>query len=195
MGSDPAPFFANLFLYHYESSWIKSIKKTNPILARKFGNTFRYIDDLLAANDGNSFESFYRDIYPSELELGKENSTNSETNFLDLNISIKDGIFTTKLYDKRDNFDFDIVRLPHRSSNIPSKMFYASIAAECLRICRATSSLDLALLSVTSLLTRMSQQGAVRTKMKMYITRTLKKHKINDKFNTSNEILTTKFFS
>lgn len=29
MGSDPAPFFANLFLYHYESLWLKSIKKSN----------------------------------------------------------------------------------------------------------------------------------------------------------------------
>ena len=24
MGSDPAPFMANLFLYHYESTWIKN---------------------------------------------------------------------------------------------------------------------------------------------------------------------------
>ena len=34
MGSDPSPFFANHFLYHYESSWLKSIKKTNNTLAR-----------------------------------------------------------------------------------------------------------------------------------------------------------------
>ena len=66
MGSDPAPCFANLFLYYYESSWIKSIKKTDNILARKFGNVFRYIDDLLAINDGHSFEAFFRDIYPDE---------------------------------------------------------------------------------------------------------------------------------
>ena len=55
MGSDPAPFFANLFLYHYESSWRKKIQKSNNTLARKFGNVFRYIDDLLALNDGQSF--------------------------------------------------------------------------------------------------------------------------------------------
>ena len=181
--------------YYYESSWIKSIKKTNPILARKFGNTFRYIDDLLTANDGNSFESFYRDIYPVELELGKENSTYTETNFLDLNIYITNGVFATKLYDKRDYFDFDIVRLPHRSSNIPCKMFYASIAAECLRICRATSALDSALSSVTSLLTRMTQQGAHSTTMKTYIKRTLQKHKIYNKFKTTNEILVNRLFS
>ena len=64
MGSDPAPFFANLFLYFYESSWLKSIKKTNNTLARKFGKVFRYIDDLLALNDGLSFEAFHHEVYP-----------------------------------------------------------------------------------------------------------------------------------
>ena len=48
MGSDPAPAFANVFLFHYESSWLNSVKKTNNILARKFGQVYRYIDDLLA---------------------------------------------------------------------------------------------------------------------------------------------------
>ena len=28
MGSNPAPFFANLFLFFYESTWLKSIKNT-----------------------------------------------------------------------------------------------------------------------------------------------------------------------
>ena len=45
MGSDPAPFFANLFLF-YESRWLKSIKNTNSGVARKFGIVFRFIDDL-----------------------------------------------------------------------------------------------------------------------------------------------------
>ena len=92
MGSDPAPFFANLFLYHYESSWLKGIKKTNNSVARKFGNVFRYIDDLLALNDGLSFESYYREIYPEELQLTKENITNDETNFLDFNIKINNRV-------------------------------------------------------------------------------------------------------
>ena len=45
MGSDPAPFFANLFLFFYESRWLKSIKNSNYGVARKFGNIFRFIDD------------------------------------------------------------------------------------------------------------------------------------------------------
>ena len=35
MGSDPAPFFANLFLYFYESKWMNELKKNDLIKARK----------------------------------------------------------------------------------------------------------------------------------------------------------------
>ena len=72
MGSDPAPFFANLFLLFYESRRLKSIKNTNYGAARKFGNTFRFIDDLIAINNGNEFENHYNEIYPSKLILKKE---------------------------------------------------------------------------------------------------------------------------
>ena len=44
MGSDPAPFMANLFLYHFESKWVKNLKKENLQKARRFSNTFRFID-------------------------------------------------------------------------------------------------------------------------------------------------------
>ena len=69
MGSDPAPFFANLFLYRYESRWLNKMKKQNNVLARKFGRVFRFIDDLLAVNDGDEFEKYHSEIYPPELEL------------------------------------------------------------------------------------------------------------------------------
>ena len=110
MGSDPAPTFVNIFLFYYESSWLKSIKKDDNILARKFGQVFRYIDDLVALNDGQAFEMCHNQIYPAELELYKENDNNHCTNFLDLNIVIHNGFFTTKLFDKRDSFGFNITR-------------------------------------------------------------------------------------
>lgn len=108
----------------------------------------------------NSFEAFHRGIYPIELHLNKENTYNLSTNFLDLNIEINNGVFTTKIFDKRDHFGFHITRLPYKDSNIPYKMFYSSITAECLRICRATTSSTQAVSSLNTLLDRMIKQGA-----------------------------------
>ena len=102
MGSDSAPFFANLFLYFYESKWMNELKKNDLIKARKICNIFRFIDDLNSINDGGEFESNYSNIYPEELQLGKENTDKHEASFLDLNIKIKDRKFHFGLFDKRD---------------------------------------------------------------------------------------------
>ena len=195
MGSDPAPAFANLFLYHYESNWLKEIKKTNFVLARKFGQVFRYIDDLLALNDGKSFENFFEDIYPEELQLNKENVDDRNTNFLDLHISIENGVFTTKLFDKRDHFGFNITRLPFRDSNIPNRMFYSSIAAESLRIFRASSTSNNAVQSIKTLAARMVSQGAKVKPMKQCVGKMINRHKINLKYGTVGDNLVRQIFS
>ena len=100
MGSDPAPFFANLFLFFYESRWLKSI---NYGVARKFGKFFRFIDDLIETNGGNEFEKHYNEIYPSEIILKKENTPHTKTTFLDLHLCINEGQIQTSLYDKRNS--------------------------------------------------------------------------------------------
>ena len=79
LGSDPAPYFANLFLAHKEAE-----------IPFGFRNT----------------------IYPTELELKKENNSNYCASFLDIYIYIENGEFHTRLYDKQDNFGFDNVRMP-----------------------------------------------------------------------------------
>ena len=78
------------------------------VKARHFHSTKRFIDDLCAINDGNLFQSVHGEIYPEELELKIEHS-GSHASFLNLDISIKDGIFIYKLFDKHDAFPFSIV--------------------------------------------------------------------------------------
>ena len=90
MGSDPAPFFANLFLFYYESEWLRNIKKTDQCRARKFGNIFRFIDDLVAINDGLEFSKSYSEMYPTGLELKRENANTNYASFLDLDINVID---------------------------------------------------------------------------------------------------------
>ena len=45
-------------------------------------------------------EKYHKDIYPTELELKKENNSNSCASYLDMYIYIKNGEFHTKLFDK-----------------------------------------------------------------------------------------------
>ena len=160
MGSDPAPFFANLFLYYYESKWLQSLKTDDYQMARRFGNVFRYIDDLLAINDNGEFERNYKNIYPPELALKKENVNNDSASFLDFQLSIVNRNISTQLFDKRNSYTFKIVRLPYKSSTLPSKMFFSTISAEVLRIGRATSNLPTFIETAKSLMTRMKRQGA-----------------------------------
>ena len=139
MASDPAPFFENLFLAHKEADWVKAQHKLRTINVRKINNSFHFIDDLLLLNDDSTFLKHYKDIYPTELELKKENNSNSCYSFLDIYFYIENEEFHTKLFDKRDNFGFSIVKMPFYCPNVPSKLFYGSTRAELLRIFRATS--------------------------------------------------------
>ena len=51
-------------------------------------------------------------FYPTELQLNKANSSDTEAPFLDLNLSITNGIVSSKIYDKGDYFNFEIVNFP-----------------------------------------------------------------------------------
>ena len=95
MGSHPAQFFVNLFLYYYENKWINKIKKTDIGRPRRFGNVFRFIGDMTALNDCGDFERNFHEIYSSELELKKKNLGYLEGEFLDLMITIKDKKLST----------------------------------------------------------------------------------------------------
>ena len=105
-------------------------RELGAVNVRKINNSFRFIDDLLSLNDDSTFEKHYKHIYLTELELKKESNNNSCASFLDMYIYIENGEFHTKLFDKLDNFGFNIVRVPFYCSNIPSKMFCGRIGVE-----------------------------------------------------------------
>ena len=70
-----------------------------------FNSTSRYLDDLLNI-DITYFEQMLIQIYPTELQLNKANSSDTEAPYLDLNLSITNGMVSSKIYDKRDDFNF-----------------------------------------------------------------------------------------
>ena len=57
-------------------------------------------------------------IYPPELQVNKTTS-DTEAAFLDLHLSISNDIVSTKIYDKRDDFDFEMVIFPFLNGDVP----------------------------------------------------------------------------
>ena len=72
-------------------------------------------------------------IYPTELQLNRANSSDTEAPFLDLNLCISNGTVSTKIYDKRDDFDFDIVNFPFLDGDVPRRTSYGVCISQLIR--------------------------------------------------------------
>ena len=87
----------------------------------------------------------------------------------------------TSLYDKRTSYNFNVVRFPYKSSNIPSIMFRATIRAEILRISRATSSVVQFIKTSKVFLHRMLRQRADRLGVKKLLVKMINRHALQFK--------------
>ena len=76
-----------------------------------FNTISRYLDDILNINNVY-FDNMVSQIYLSELQLNKANASDTKAACLDLHLSISNDVVSTKIYDKRDDFDFEIVNFP-----------------------------------------------------------------------------------
>ena len=94
----------------------------------------RYLDDLLNI-DNPYFEQMVGQIYPTELQLNKANSSVTEAPFLDLNLSIKNGIVSSKIYDKGDDFYFEIVNFPFLDGDVPRPPSYGIFILSAYPFC------------------------------------------------------------
>ena len=124
------PLVADLFLS------LKKEKRYAVIYA--FNSTSRYLDNLLNI-DNIHFEHMVHRIYPAELQLNKANASDTEAAFLDLNLSIHKDIVSTKIYDKRDDFNFDIVNLSFLDGDVPRRPSYGVYISQLIRFARASS--------------------------------------------------------
>ena len=99
MGTNCAPLVVVLFLFCYERDFMLSLSDKNQSdIIEALNSTSRYLDDLLNI-DNPYFEQMVGQIYPTELQLDKANSSDTEAPFLDLNLSITNGIVSFKIYD------------------------------------------------------------------------------------------------
>ena len=96
MGTNCAPLVADLFLFCYERDFKLSLSdmyQTDNIEA--FNSTSLYLDDLLNIDNLYCEQIMVGQIYPTEIELNKANSSDAEDPLLDLNLSITNDIVSS----------------------------------------------------------------------------------------------------
>ena len=131
-----------LFLFCYERDFILSLSDNNqPDIIEAFNSTSRYLDDLFNI-DNPYFEQMVGQIYPTELQLNKANSSDTKAPFLDLNLSITNGIVSSKIYDKRDDLNFEIVNFPFLDGDVPRSPSYGLYISQLIRFARVCSNVD-----------------------------------------------------
>ena len=140
MGTKCAPLVADLFLFCYERDFMKSLSLKIRLTLLRLSIQLRYVDDLLNIDNIYFDQMVYR-IYPAELQLNRANSSDTEAPFLDLNLCISNGTVSTKIYDKRDDFDFDIVNFPFLDGDVPRRTSYWVYISQLIRFARASSNL------------------------------------------------------
>ena len=139
MGTNCAPLVADLFLFCYERDFMMSLsddKQADVIDA--FKTTSRYLDDVLNINNVY-FDNMVSQIYPSELHLNKANTSDIEAAFLDLHLSISNDFVSSKIYDKSDDFDFEIAYCPFLDDDVPRSTSYGVYISQLIRFARISS--------------------------------------------------------
>ena len=61
---------------------------------------------------------------------------------MDLHLSISDGFVENKYYDKRDDFNFDIVNFPFLDGDVPRSTSYGVHISQLIRFARVSSHVD-----------------------------------------------------
>ena len=132
MGTYYAPLVADLFLFCYERDFMLSLSDNNQAdIIEAFNSTSRNLDDLLNV-DNSYFEQM----------VNKANSSDTEAPFLDLNLSITNGIVSSKIYDNRDDFNFEIVNFPFLDGDVPRSPSYGVYFSQLIRFARVCSNVD-----------------------------------------------------
>ena len=93
------------------------------------------------AMNNPKFGNYIVDIYPAEVEIKDTTDADHRASYLDLDLSYdRYKRLQVKLYDKRDDFNFNIVNFPFLRSNIPQSAAYGVYVPQLIRYACASSA-------------------------------------------------------
>ena len=96
------------------------------------------MDNILNINNVY-FDNMVSQIYPSELQLNIANTSDTEAAFLDLHVSISNVNVSTKINNKRDDVDLEIVNFPFLDGDVSRSTSYGVYISQLIRFARASS--------------------------------------------------------
>ena len=121
---------------------MKSLSDDNQAdIIEAFSSTSRYLDDLLNI-DNPYFEGMVNQMYPLELQVNKANTSDTGTPFLDLHLFVSNGFVSTKVYEKCENLDFDIVHFHFLDGDVPCRPSSGVLHFTTYKVCKSVQSCD-----------------------------------------------------
>ena len=148
-----------------------------------------YLDDLLNI-DNIYFDEMVDRIYPTELQLNRTNSSDTEAPFLDLNLCISNSTVSTKIYDKRNDFDFNKVNFPFLNGDVPRRTSYGVYISQLIRFARASSNLSDFNCRHKALTAKLLRQGYRYFKLRKAFSKFYRRHSaLAEKYSASLKIL------
>ena len=187
MGTNCAPLVADLFLFCYERDFMKNLSSDNQAdVIKTFNSTSRYLDDLLN----------------NDIRILKEWSTK----FIHLNCNliklilqiprppfwIYNGFVSSKIYDKRDDFDFDIVNFTFLDGDVPRRPSYGVCISQLIRFARVCSHVDDFNTRNKCLTAKLLKQGYRYYKLRKAFSKFYRRHyELISKFNVGLKSLLT----
>ena len=105
-----APLDADSFLFCIERDFMLSLSDNNQTdnVIEALNSTSRSIDELINI-DYPHFEQIVGQIYHTKRQLNMANHFDTEAPCLDLSLYKLNAIVSSKIYDKRDGFNFKVV--------------------------------------------------------------------------------------
>ena len=106
-----------------------------------FNSASGYLGGLLDI-DNVCFDRVVGRMCPAGLQLGGANSSDAGAPFLGLSLCVSSGTVSARIYDRRDDFDFDIVNFPFLDGDVPRRASCGVCMSRLVRFAGASSGLN-----------------------------------------------------
>ena len=141
MGTNCAPLVADLFLFCYERDFIKDLSYDNQVDILRHSTQrldmkmiFLTLPILILKEWSTKFIHLNCNLIRLILHIPRPPFW--------LHLSFSNGFVSSKIYDKRDDFDFDIVNFPFLDGDVPRLPSYGVYISQLIRFARVCSHVD-----------------------------------------------------